>query len=40
MLTSALPNKQPYKAYHQRKPDVGHLGEFGCNVWVLNEAVG
>ena len=30
----------PYEAYHGRKPDVGHLKEFGCDVWVLNEAAG
>mgnify|MGYP001405694973 FL=1 len=40
VLTSALPGKTPYEAYHSRKPSVAHLREFGCDVWVLNEAVG
>ena len=27
----------PYEAWHGHKPDVSHLREFGCNVWILNE---
>ena len=28
----------PHEAWTGKKPDVGHLREFGCNVWVLDES--
>jgi hypothetical protein len=31
----ALPGTTPYEAWHGRKPDVSHLREFGCPVYVL-----
>jgi len=29
----------PYEAWTGKKPDVSHLREFGCNVWVLDETL-
>jgi hypothetical protein len=40
VLTTALPGKTPFEAYHGKKPDISHLREFGCDVWVLDESVG
>jgi hypothetical protein len=37
VLVSALPGKTPHEAFHGKKPDVSHLREFGCDVWVLDE---
>lgn len=39
-LIRALPGKTPYEAYHLKKPDVPHLREFGCDVWVLDDSPG
>ncbi|KAJ3521915.1 hypothetical protein NMY22_g12109 [Coprinellus aureogranulatus] len=39
-LVSALPDKTPFEAYNGKRPSVGHLREFGCDVWVLDESVG
>ena len=35
--TWVLKGLTPYEAWHGHKPDVSHLREFGCNVWILNE---
>lgn len=35
--TQALDNKTPYEAWEGKKPDVLHLREFGCNVWILHK---
>lgn len=40
VLTSALPGRTPYEAYHGKKPDVSFLREFGSDVWVLDESTG
>ncbi|TFK17937.1 hypothetical protein FA15DRAFT_604195, partial [Coprinopsis marcescibilis] len=40
LLVSALPGSTPFEAYHAKKPDVSHLREFGCDVWVLDESEG
>ncbi|KAJ3525781.1 hypothetical protein NMY22_g10432 [Coprinellus aureogranulatus] len=40
VLVSVLPGMTPYEAYHGKKPDVSHLREFGCDVWVLDESGG
>jgi hypothetical protein len=36
--TRALEGKTPYEAWTGKKPDVSHLREFGCDVWVLDES--
>ena len=36
--TRALQGITPYEAWTGKKPDVGHLREFGCDVWVLDES--
>jgi len=36
--TNALNDKTPYEAWNDVKPDVSHLREFGCDVWVLDES--
>src|SRR5882762_10631442 len=33
--TKSLSNITPYEAYHRRKPDISHLREIGCCVFVL-----
>jgi hypothetical protein len=35
--TRALTGKTPFEAWFGKKPDVSHLREFGCDVWVLDE---
>ena len=36
--TRALNGKTPYEAWHDKRPNVSHLREFGCDVWVLDES--
>jgi hypothetical protein len=36
--TCALDGKTPYEAWTGQKPDVAHLREFRCDVWVLDES--
>ena len=36
--TWALKGSTPYEAWHGHKPNVLHLREFGCNIWILNES--
>ena len=36
--THALEGKTPYKAWTGKKPDVEHLREFRCDVWVFNKS--
>ena len=36
--TRALNGKTPYEAWHGSKPNVSHLREFGCDVWILDES--
>ena len=36
--TRALQGITPYEAWTGKKPDVKHLWEFGCDVWVLNKS--
>ena len=33
--TKFIPNTTPYQLWHNRKPDVSHLHEFGAPVWIL-----
>ena len=33
----ALEGKTPYEAWFGEKPDISHLWELGCDVWVLYE---
>ncbi|KDR75264.1 hypothetical protein GALMADRAFT_24757, partial [Galerina marginata CBS 339.88] len=35
--TRALNGKTPEEAWSGRKPNMSHLQEFGCDVWILNE---
>ena len=35
--TRALVDRTPYEAWFGVKPNVSHLREFGCDVWVLDE---
>jgi len=35
--TWVLQGMTPYKAWNGKKPDISHLREFGCDIWVLNE---
>ena len=35
--TWALKGLTPYEAWHGHKPNVSHLREFGCDVWILDE---
>ncbi len=37
--TRALNGKTPYEAWTGNKPNIAHLREFGCDVWVLDEDV-
>ena len=37
--TRALKSQTPYEAETGRKPNVGHLWEFGCDVWILDEFI-
>ena len=36
--TRALQGMTPHEAWTGKKPDVRHLREFGCDVWVLDES--
>lgn len=36
-LVSATSSVTPYKLWFGRKPDVSHLREWGCDVWVFVE---
>jgi len=36
--TRALEKETPYEAWNGEKPDISHLHEFGCKVWVLDES--
>ena len=36
--TVALDGMMPHEAYTGKKPNVSHLREFGCDVWVLDES--
>ena len=38
--THALNGKTPYEAWTGNKPDISHLRESGCDVWVLYETKG
>src|ERR1700733_2881547 len=35
--TRALDSRTPYEMWNGKKPDVSHLREFGCDVWILTE---
>ena len=35
--TQALKGMTPFEAWSGIKPDVSHLQEFGCEVWILDE---
>ena len=37
--TRALKSQMPYEAETGRKLNVGHLWEFGCDVWILDESI-
>ena len=37
--TQALESQMPYKAETGRKPNVRHLREFGCDIWILDESI-
>ena len=32
--TKHLQNETPYQGWHDTKPDISHLREFGASVWV------
>ena len=34
-----LQGKTPHEAWTGHKPDVSHLQEFGCDMWILIEGV-
>ena len=36
--TQALDGTTPFEAWTGEKPSVGHLCEFGCDIWVLDES--
>jgi len=36
-FTSPLGGYTPYKIWHNNKPNVAHLGEFGAPVWILHQ---
>ena len=36
--TRALDGMTPFEAWTGEKPGMGHLCEFGCDVWVLDES--
>jgi len=36
--TWVLKGLTPYEAWHGHKPDVSHLREFGCDIWILDES--
>ena len=36
--TIALKGMTPHEAYTKKKPDVSHLWEFGCDIWVLDKS--
>ena len=36
--TQALDGTTPFKAWTGEKPNVGHLHEFSCDIWVLDES--
>jgi hypothetical protein len=35
--TKYIPNATPYQFWHEQKPNVAHLCEFGVPVWVLQQ---
>ena len=37
--TRALESQTPYEAETGRKPNVRHLQEFGCDIWILDESI-
>ena len=37
--TRALESQTPYEAKTGRKLNIGHLQEFGCDVWILDESI-
>ena len=36
--TVALKGMMLHEAYTSKKPDVSHLREFGCDIWVLDKS--
>ena len=36
-FTSPLSNHTPYEIWHNKKPNVSHLREFGAPVWILHQ---
>lgn len=38
-LTCSLQGKTPDEMWTEIKPDISHLQEFGCDVWVLAEGL-
>ena len=36
--TETLKGLTSYEAWHEHKPDILYLREFGCNVWILNDS--
>jgi hypothetical protein len=36
-FTSPLGDKTPYEIWHNKKPNVSHLREFGAPVWILHQ---
>ena len=37
--TQALESQTLYEAEIGRKPNIGHLWEFGCDIWILDESI-
>jgi hypothetical protein len=38
LATVALEGQTPHEAQTNKKPNVSHLREFGCDIWVLDES--
>ena len=37
--TRALESQMPYEAKTSKKPNISHLWEFGCDIWILDESI-
>jgi hypothetical protein len=33
----AIEDKTPYEIWHNEKPDISHLHEFGTPMWILQQ---
>jgi hypothetical protein len=37
--TKAIEDKTPYEIWHNEKPDISHLHEFGTSMWILQQGL-